>query len=175
MAKTKYQNKIVLQRLFEELDVDHFADEYCKHQVLLVTNNLYITDSGTIALNEECDVIINKLRILLQWLFTTNTDTNKDGYVFDDAQSFTLPIAAHADNIQNIINIYAKPRNGSFSWTHVKALTSVTCTFMEHKLNRNNPLDIAQTINIGQLDEEYGDKGRIHISCNSEIVISKTA
>eukprot|EP01083_Nonionella_stella_P190564 705720_1 len=109
MAKTKYQNKIVLQRLIEELDVYHFADEYWKHHLPFVTNNLYITDSGTIALNEECDVIINKLRILLQWLFTTNTDTNKDGYSFDDAQPFNLPIAAHADNIQNVINIFAKP------------------------------------------------------------------
>eukprot|EP01083_Nonionella_stella_P044999 121015_1 len=170
MAKTKYQNKIVLQRLFEELDVDHFADEYCKHQVLLITNNLYITDSGTIALNEECDAIIDELQILLQWLFTTNTDTNKDGYSFDDAQSFNLPIAAHADNIQNVINIYAKPRNGSFSWTHVKALA-----VMERELKSEKPLDIVKTINVGVLDEEYGENGRIHISCNSEIVISKTA
>eukprot|EP01083_Nonionella_stella_P091904 257045_1 len=101
-------------------------------------------------------------------LIQTRTDS------FDDAQSFHLPIAAHADNIQNVINIYAKPRNGSFSWTHVKALTG-TYTLMEHTLNRDNPLDIVKTINIGLLDEEYGEDGRIHISCNSGIVISKTA
>eukprot|EP01083_Nonionella_stella_P278579 947407_1 len=123
MAKTKYKNRIVLMRLIEEMGVYHFADEYCKHHLPLVTNNLYITDSGSgaIALNDGCDVIIDELQILWQWLFTTNTNTNKDGYSFDDAQSFHLPIAAHADNIQNVVNIYAKPRNGSFSWTHVKA------------------------------------------------------
>eukprot|EP01083_Nonionella_stella_P091903 257044_1 len=131
-----------------------------------------MTDSGTIALNEECDAIIDELRILRKWLFTTNTDTNKDGYGCDYAQPFNLPIAAHADNIQNVINIYAKPRNGyrSFSWTLVKALA-----VMEHDLKSEKPLDIVKTINIGLLDEEYGEDGRIHISCNSGIVISKTA
>eukprot|EP01083_Nonionella_stella_P208858 757632_1 len=29
MSKTKYQNKTVLQRLIEELEMYHFAEEYC--------------------------------------------------------------------------------------------------------------------------------------------------
>eukprot|EP01083_Nonionella_stella_P290514 988478_1 len=168
MAPSQYRNKSVLQRLVEELQMYHFADEYWKYSMAVFTDNLYITILGTVALNELYHVMIDH-HILSQWLFSTNTGTNKDEHSFNDTHAFNLPIYT-TDNTQRVaeVNIYAKPNQGPFPWTHIKRITVQ---------DLDKPLYIGKTISMKRLDAKYGDHdvGRIHISCSSQITINKAA
>eukprot|EP01083_Nonionella_stella_P100379 283034_1 len=165
MAKTEHRNKTVLQRLFEELEMSEFIEEYLEH-VIHFTDNLYATDCGTIALKD----MSNDDSGISFFRFTTNTNANKDEFCFDDAHSFNLPIIA--DNMNHTINIYARPKSGSSPLRHIKAIQSDKW-MTKYRLNRDKPLNIIESINIEPLDDEYGANGRIHIHCNTEIIINK--
>eukprot|EP01083_Nonionella_stella_P136398 415053_1 len=69
MAETKYNEKTVLQRLFEELEMYEFREEYWEQYLAHFTDTLYATECGTLALKEmsDDDSDISFFR------FTTNT------------------------------------------------------------------------------------------------------
>eukprot|EP01083_Nonionella_stella_P276228 938448_1 len=167
-VKTAYKNKSVIHRLIEELEMYHFADEYWKHSTHF-TDHLYVSPDGTAVAFK--DVIVDDSGISL-FTFTTNKDSNEDEYCFDDADSFYLPIIA--DTVNGTINIYAKPKIGSFPWIHIKA---IKCDewITQYSLKRDEPLHIMGTMTINPLDEEYCEKGKIQIICNTDIVIDKAA
>eukprot|EP01083_Nonionella_stella_P240267 840094_1 len=167
MAETKYKKNTVLQRLFEELEMYEFREEYWEHYLTHFTDNLYATECGTIALKD----MSNDDSGISFFRFATNTNANRDEFCFDDAHSFNLPIIA--DNMNHTINIYARPKSGSSPLRHIKA---IQCDkwMTKYRLNRDKPLNIIESINIEPLDEEYGANGRIHIHCNTEIIINKT-
>eukprot|EP01083_Nonionella_stella_P069518 185347_1 len=108
--------------------------------------------------------------VIPPFLFTTNTDSNEGEYGFDDAVSFNLPIIA--DNMKGVINIYARPKRGSFALSHIK---TINVWMTKYRIQKDEPLNIIETINIKPLDEEYGEKGQIHICSHSQIIINKTA
>eukprot|EP01083_Nonionella_stella_P208041 755244_1 len=165
---TQYKKLTVVRRFIEELEMYCFAEEYWNH-LTRFTDNLYITHSGTIALNDMSD---DDSGIPL-FMFTTNTNSSEDEYCFDDTRSFNLPIVA--DNMNHVIHIYARPKNGSFPFHHIKAIKNDKW-LTKYILKRDKPLDIIENINIDPLQlEEYGQNGRIHIRCNSDIIIHKAA
>eukprot|EP01083_Nonionella_stella_P034860 95314_1 len=76
---TQYKKLTVVRRFIEELEMYCFAEEYWNH-FSRFTDNLYITHSGTIALNDMSD---DDSGIPL-FMFTTNTNSSEDEYCFDD-------------------------------------------------------------------------------------------
>eukprot|EP01083_Nonionella_stella_P100380 283037_1 len=164
---TQYKTLTVVRRLIEELEMYCFAEQYWNH-LTRFTDNLYITHSGTIALKDMSD---DDSAIPL-FMFTTNTNSSEDEYCFDDTHSFNLSIVTV--NMNHAIQIYARPKNGSFPFHHIKAIKNDKW-LTKYILKRDKPLDIIENINIEPLDEEYGQNGRIHIRCNSDIIIHKAA
>eukprot|EP01083_Nonionella_stella_P059599 155936_1 len=97
MAKTQYHNKTVLHRLVEELHiVYYFDDEYfdveCCKRFTRFTENLYLTIFGTIRIARKSVIDFDDL--ISRSIFTTNTNSHRDEYCFDDTYSFNLPIIA---------------------------------------------------------------------------------
>eukprot|EP01083_Nonionella_stella_P004429 12801_1 len=132
--------------------MSEFIEEYLEH-VIHFTDNLYATACGTIEVRDMSDDASG----ISLFIFTTNTNANRDEFCFDDTHSFNLPIIS--DNMNHAINIYAIPKSGSSPLGHVKA---IQCDkwMTKYRLNRDKPL-IIESINIEPLDEEYGANGRI--------------
>eukprot|EP01083_Nonionella_stella_P304195 1056101_1 len=140
----------------------------------LITDNIYVTDVGTVALKDMDDDDSG----MSHFIFTTNTNSNEDEYCFPDTHSFNLPMVA--DDMNHRIAVYARPKNGSFPLKLIKKIhikfkwIKYNTWIMKYKWKRYKPLNIIKSMNIYPLNERYGERGRVHIYCHSEITIHKT-